>query len=186
MRVENRLPGADANPYLAIAASLLCGYIGMVENRARRSWAVAYERRNLRLPITIEDALTHMEECEPSRNTWAAVRTGYVAVKRAEHENFKRVISSWEREFLLLSVLSLEKDRLLPDTVRERSLPTFLRDKKPTRRGVDMRHLQALILATFALRSSVPPPNPRSASTTGPTTSVRPPSRTSRPAAGSR
>ena len=30
--------------------------------------------------------------------------TGYVAVKRAEHENFKRVISSWEREFLLLSV----------------------------------------------------------------------------------
>ena len=30
--------------------------------------------------------------------------SGYVAVKRAEHENFKRVISSWEREFLLLSV----------------------------------------------------------------------------------
>ena len=31
MRVENRLPGADANPYLAIAASLLCGYLGMIE-----------------------------------------------------------------------------------------------------------------------------------------------------------
>ena len=30
--------------------------------------------------------------------------TGYVAVKRAEHENFKRVISSWEREFLLFAV----------------------------------------------------------------------------------
>ena len=29
---------------------------------------------------------------------------GYVAVKRVEHENFKRVISSWEREFLLLTV----------------------------------------------------------------------------------
>jgi glutamine synthetase len=29
---------------------------------------------------------------------------GYLAVKRAEHENYKRVISSWEREFLLLSV----------------------------------------------------------------------------------
>ena len=29
---------------------------------------------------------------------------GYVAVKRAEHENYKRVISSWEREFLLSSV----------------------------------------------------------------------------------
>ena len=27
-RVENRLPGADANPYIAIAASLLCGLPG--------------------------------------------------------------------------------------------------------------------------------------------------------------
>ncbi|MBS1199535.1 MAG: glutamine synthetase, partial [Proteobacteria bacterium] len=31
-RVENRLGGADANPYLAIAASLACGYLGMIEN----------------------------------------------------------------------------------------------------------------------------------------------------------
>ena len=30
-RVENRLGGADANPYLAIAASLACGYLGMIE-----------------------------------------------------------------------------------------------------------------------------------------------------------
>ncbi len=30
-RVENRLGGADANPYLSIAASLACGYLGMVE-----------------------------------------------------------------------------------------------------------------------------------------------------------
>ena len=28
-RVENRFPGADANPYLAIAASLASGYLGM-------------------------------------------------------------------------------------------------------------------------------------------------------------
>ena len=31
-RVENRVAGADANPYLAIAASLACGYLGMIEN----------------------------------------------------------------------------------------------------------------------------------------------------------
>src|SRR3546814_13022205 len=30
-RVENRLAGAAANPYLAIAASLACGYLGMTE-----------------------------------------------------------------------------------------------------------------------------------------------------------
>ena len=29
---------------------------------------------------------------------------GFVAVKRVEHENYKQVISSWEREFLLFSV----------------------------------------------------------------------------------
>jgi glutamine synthetase len=107
MRVENRLPGADANPYLAIAASLLCGYIGMIE-QIEPSAAVegrAYERRNLRLPITIEEALTQMEECpKVAEYLGSKFVRGYVAVKRAEHENFKRVISSWEREFLLLSV----------------------------------------------------------------------------------
>ena len=107
MRVENRLPGADANPYLAIAASLLCGYLGMIE-QIEPSVPVegrAYERRNLRLPFTLEDALARMEDCDTVKQYLGDkfVR-GYVAVKRAEHENFKRVISSWEREFLLLSV----------------------------------------------------------------------------------
>src|SRR5690606_27598817 len=30
-RIENRLAGSDVNPYLALAASLACGYLGMVE-----------------------------------------------------------------------------------------------------------------------------------------------------------
>ena len=66
-RVENRLPGADANPYLAIAASLLCGYIGMVEgiNPSAPVVGRGYERRNLRLPLTIEDALERMENSKP-------------------------------------------------------------------------------------------------------------------------
>jgi glutamine synthetase len=106
-RVENRLAGADANPYLVLAASLLCGYMGMVED-LKPSAPVkgrAYERRNLRLPITIEHALERMEACKAAEKYLGEkfIR-GYVAVKRAEHENYKRVISSWEREFLLLSV----------------------------------------------------------------------------------
>ena len=36
-RVENRVPGVDVNPYLAMAATLACGYLGMVRTpRARR------------------------------------------------------------------------------------------------------------------------------------------------------
>ncbi len=41
-RVENRLAGMDVNPYLGIAASLACGYLGLVEGndaRARNSRA---------------------------------------------------------------------------------------------------------------------------------------------------
>ena len=106
-RVENRLAGADANPYLALAATLLCGYMGMVGD-VKPSAPVkgrGYERRNLRLPVTIESALERMEACKDAEKYLGEkfIR-GYVAVKRAEHENFKRVISSWEREFLLLSV----------------------------------------------------------------------------------
>ena len=106
-RVENRLAGADANPYLALAASLLCGYIGMVEGIEPSAPVVGrgYERRNLRLPLTLEAALERMETCEVvEKYLGRKFVSGYVAVKRAEHENFKRVISSWEREFLLLSV----------------------------------------------------------------------------------
>lgn len=106
-RIENRLPGADANPYLAIAASLLCGYIGMVEG-LRPTQPVsgrAYERRNLRLPLTIESALERLENCKAlEKYLGRKFIAGYVAVKRAENENYKRVISSWEREFLLFSV----------------------------------------------------------------------------------
>ncbi|OWJ90858.1 glutamine synthetase, partial [Pseudomonas sp. A46] len=106
-RVENRLAGADANPYLAIAASLLCGYIGMVEgvNPSAPVKGRGYERRNLRLPLTLEAALERMESCRDIEKYLSSKFVqAYVAVKRAEHENFKRVISSWEREFLLLSV----------------------------------------------------------------------------------
>lgn len=94
-------------PYLALAASLLCGYIGMVEGikPSAQVKGRGYERRNLRLPLTIEAALERMENCKPlEQYLGSKFISGYVAVKRAEHENFKRVISSWEREFLLLSV----------------------------------------------------------------------------------
>jgi glutamine synthetase len=33
-RIENRLAGSDVNPYLALAASLACGYLGMIEGLA--------------------------------------------------------------------------------------------------------------------------------------------------------
>ncbi|NAT40297.1 glutamine synthetase, partial [Pseudomonas syringae pv. actinidifoliorum] len=86
---------------------LLCGFIGMVEgiNPSAPVVGRGYERRNLRLPLTIEDALERMENSKTiEKYLGKKFIIGYVAVKRAEHENFKRVISSWEREFLLFAV----------------------------------------------------------------------------------
>ncbi|MBV7317315.1 glutamine synthetase family protein [Shewanella sp. NIFS-20-20] len=109
-RIENRIPGADANCYLAFAASLLCGYIGMVEE-LKPSQPVqgrANENRSsasIPLPLTLEAALEAMEESTYCRKYLGDDFTqGFIAVKRAELANFRRVVSSWERAFLLLSV----------------------------------------------------------------------------------
>jgi glutamine synthetase len=45
-RVENRLSGADANPYLASAASLACGYLGMVQGPRFAVLLAAQPRRS--------------------------------------------------------------------------------------------------------------------------------------------
>ncbi|MGL6011312.1 MAG: glutamine synthetase family protein, partial [Shewanella oncorhynchi] len=109
-RIENRIPGADANCYLAIAASLLCGYIGMVES-LKPSTPVQGKANESRsnnthcLPLTLEEALAAMEESDACKQYLGeSFTTGFVAVKQAELENFRRVVSSWEREFLLLTV----------------------------------------------------------------------------------
>ncbi|WP_432698057.1 glutamine synthetase family protein [Marinobacterium sp. YM272] len=106
-RIENRLAGADANVYLAVAASLLAGYLGMIEN-LRPTAPIdgrAYDRDNLRLPVTLEAAIEQMDESPQVRQYLGDLFVdGYIATRKAEMENFKRVISSWEREFLLLTV----------------------------------------------------------------------------------
>ncbi len=68
-RVENRLPGADSNPYLAIAASLVCGYIGMVDRMVppKPITGSAYNRART-LPRTLEAALDRFSSCKKVRN----------------------------------------------------------------------------------------------------------------------
>lgn len=106
-RIENRLPGADSNSYLAIAASMACGYLGMMEKLEPREMINGRndEVADPTVPWNIEQALDMMLECQELR---AAISDdfirGFVATRWAEFENFKRVISSWEREHLLSSV----------------------------------------------------------------------------------
>ena len=105
-RVENRVAGADANPYLAMAASLACGYLGMVEGLEPSAPVVgsAYELP-YELPRSLLAGLRLLHDCDPLIETLGErfVRA-YNAVKECEFNAFLEVISSWEREFLLLTV----------------------------------------------------------------------------------
>ena len=105
-RVENRVPGADANPYLAIAASLACGLLGMI-NRIDPSAPIsgsAYEMP-YELPRSLEQSLVALNECpELIEILGSHFVQAWTSVKEKEHETFLHVISSWEREHLLLNV----------------------------------------------------------------------------------
>ena len=105
-RVENRVAGADANPYLALATTLACGWLGIrdrIEPRPEQRDS-AY-KQPIALPRSLEQSLRHLEESEDLKQVLGPhfVRM-YSAIKRKEYETFFGVISSWEREYLLLNV----------------------------------------------------------------------------------
>ncbi len=105
-RIENRLPGADSNPYLAIAASLICGYIGMVERMQppKSISGNAYNRART-LPRSLEGALDRFSHCKPVKQLLGEdFFEIFYAIKESELFNYQSVISSWEREHLLLRV----------------------------------------------------------------------------------
>ncbi len=105
-RVENRLAGMDCNPYLGIAASLACGYLGLMEKIGPRAEYLgdAYMSQD-ELPYNLGDALDLMTESQPMRQVLGPEFVDvYESVKRNEYKEFLQVISPWEREHLLLNV----------------------------------------------------------------------------------
>ncbi|MDP4031769.1 MAG: glutamine synthetase family protein [Pseudorhodobacter sp.] len=105
-RVENRLAGMDCNPYLGLAASLACGYLGLKEGKSPKAECTgdAYISDS-DLPYNLGDALDLLVADDALREVlgqeFCAV---YDSVKRNEYKEFQQVISPWEREHLLLNV----------------------------------------------------------------------------------
>ena len=105
-RLENRLIGADANPYIALAVTLACGYLGM-KNRMRPkpemkgdAYLAPYS-----LPRSLGEALDWLrKDTELHEILGKAFITVYTEIKELEFEEFMKVISPWEREHLLLHV----------------------------------------------------------------------------------
>ncbi len=105
-RIENRLPGADANPYLALAASLVCGYIGIRDKIAPGEMieGSAYNKART-LPRTLDEALDRFIACKPvSELLGEHFCSAFQRIKAHELAAFSGVITSWERDHLLLKV----------------------------------------------------------------------------------
>lgn len=105
-RVENRLAGMDCNPYLGIAASLACGYLGLMNEKwpSKPLKKDAYEGE-ADIPQVLGQALQVFEEAtELHEILGEEFCRVYSIVKRTEYEEFLQVISPWEREHLLLNV----------------------------------------------------------------------------------
>jgi len=102
-RVENRLPGADANPYLAIAASLAAGLHG-IEQRLQPTPAIQGEfavPEHLSLPCTLHAALERLKRSALARELFGSeFIEGYVATKTLELTDFFDEITPWERRVL--------------------------------------------------------------------------------------
>lgn len=105
-RLENRVIGADANPYLAMAVTLACGYLGIKKKIIPSAemqgdgYLAPYA-----LPRSQGEALDLLrKETELHEVLGKQFITVYIEIKAVEFDEFMKVISPWEREHLLLHV----------------------------------------------------------------------------------
>ncbi|MBL6274822.1 glutamine synthetase [Micromonospora fiedleri] len=100
MRVENRVPGADVNPYLAIAA-LVAGAVHGIEQELElppECTGNAYDDAEAdRVPGTLRDALTLWESSTVAREAFGAeVVAHYANMARVELSAFDAAVTDWE------------------------------------------------------------------------------------------
>ena len=107
MRIENRISGSDTNPYLIIAANLAAGYLG-ITNKIKPTAETKkslFDEKNSALPKNMEEAISLFETNDDLNQIFNSkfIKT-VAALRRAEYQSYLKVISSWEREYLLLNV----------------------------------------------------------------------------------
>ena len=105
-RVENRLAGSDVNPYLAIAATLACGYLGMEQGLKA---AAPIEGSAYDIPFSLHPhiyaSIAAMKSSDAMRKTLGEEFVAlYCALKESEYREFQSLITPWEREVLLFNV----------------------------------------------------------------------------------
>jgi glutamine synthetase len=100
-RPETRIPGADANPYLAFAALLAAGLYG-IEEKLELAPALegnAYVSDAKRFPHALREAIANLEASTLARRLLGdEVVDHYLNYARIEQELFDKTVTGYERE----------------------------------------------------------------------------------------
>jgi glutamine synthetase len=102
LRIESRMPGADANPYLAYAATLAAGIDG-IKNKIEPPDIFegdVYQAAHLpKLPHNLPEAIAELEQSDMLREAFGEeVLEHYLHFFRVEQRKFDEVVTTWERE----------------------------------------------------------------------------------------
>jgi glutamine synthetase len=102
LRIENRLPGADTNPYLAYAACIAAGLRG-IEQRIEPPAVYkgnAYAATDLpRIPRALYEAIPAFEASAVARDAFGEeVVAHYLNAARIEQQIYDAAVTTWERE----------------------------------------------------------------------------------------
>ena len=100
LRLENRVPGGDVNPYLATAAIIAAGLAGIEQQLELEPACTgnAYLSDAPRVPASLEHALQLWEASDFARTTFGAdVVAHYANNARVELAAFGRSVTDWER-----------------------------------------------------------------------------------------
>ena len=101
LRIECRIPGADCNPYLALAASLASGLDGIANKIEPPEVFVGdiYQARDLpRVPYTLGEAVDAFEKSAFAKKAFGAeVVEHYTHFYRTEVAAYDKAVTDWER-----------------------------------------------------------------------------------------
>jgi glutamine synthetase len=101
LRIECRIPGADANPYIVYAAAIAAGLDG-IENRIEPPdifQGDIYQSNTLpSVPMNLREAITEFEASELVPRAFGDdFRDHYLHFLRTEQRKFDEVVTCWER-----------------------------------------------------------------------------------------
>nr|WP_211226840.1 glutamine synthetase family protein [Amycolatopsis benzoatilytica] len=100
LRVENRVPGGDVNPYLGVAAMVAAGLYGIENELPLEPEFVgdAYGSDKPRVPSTLAEAEAALDGSRIARHAFGDdVVDHYLNAARIEREAYDRAVTDWER-----------------------------------------------------------------------------------------